>query len=176
MKGIIFNVFESFVSDNFGEETWEVVLEESKVDTDVYVAPKTYDDSLFLKLLTTAVSLKNLKIEDAVRAFGKYTYPRLASHAPSLVAPYKTPLELLEALDGIIHVEVRKLMEGANPPKFNVTRINESELELEYISKRNLPVLVEGLIEGLAESFHQQVEMKVISQAGDSTKFHILFR
>lgn len=162
MKGVVFNIFEDFIIKNFGDEAWELVLNESGTNQDVFVGPKTYPDSVFLKLVTTAVELKNLNLGNAVRLFGKFTYPQLVKKMPDVVKDFNTPEELLEALDGIIHVEVRKLLEEANPPKFEVSRDGDY-LKMKYISERKLCTFVEGLLEGLAESYDKKVEYEQIN-------------
>lgn len=156
MKGVVFNLFESFIVDTFDEESWEAVLEESGNEEDVFVGPKTYEDKTFFSLVVNAVKLKSLDLQVGIKAFGRYAYPLLAKKIPSVLEKYKTPEELLLELDGIIHVEVRKLLENANPPKFTVTR-KDDYLLMKYESKRNLCSFAEGLIEGLAAEFDTDV-------------------
>lgn len=162
MKGVVFNIFESFIVENFSEEAWEEVLHESKIEEDVFVGPKTYDDSIFFALVTTAVKLKGLDFSQAVRLFGKYSFPMLRSKLITVVDQFTTPEELLLNLDSIIHVEVRKLLDNANPPKFEVIRIDEG-LELKYYSKRNLCIFLEGLLDGLAAHYHKKVKYEQVT-------------
>lgn len=168
MKGVVFNIFESFIVENFSEEAWEEVLEQSNIDDDVFVGPKTYDDATFLALVTTAVKLKGLDFSQAVRLFGKYSFSMLRSKMITLVDQFQTPEELLLNLDGIIHVEVRKLLENANPPKFEVRRVNDA-LELKYYSTRNLCIFLEGLLDGLAAHYNMKVkyEQTTCTHRGD---------
>jgi predicted hydrocarbon binding protein len=157
MKGLVFNIFEEFIEENFGDDTWDLILDESGEEEDVFVGPKTYPDSIFMNLVQTAVKLKELKLEDAVRMFGKFSYSRLKGKLPDIMEDYSSPEEILFALDGIIHVEVRKLLEDANPPSFDVKREGK-DIIMEYQSDRKLCFFVEGLLEGLALSFQKKVK------------------
>jgi hypothetical protein len=116
MKGILFNIFEEFIEENFRDDTWNLILDESIEEEDVFVVPKTVSDSTFLNIVQTAIKLKELKLEDAVKMFGKFSYSRLKEKLLDVMANYSGLKEILFSLDEIIHVEVRKLLEDANPP------------------------------------------------------------
>ncbi len=179
MKGVIFNIFENFVEKHHGEEAWDKVLDESQVENDVFTTPKTYDDREFIKLVTTFVGQHKLPLDAAIRIFGKFAFPQFAKRLPDVVSPYTGPESFLLNLDGIVHVEVCKLMEGATPPKFNVKKIGENKFEMEYISKRNLCPLVEGLLEGLAVYYGLEVEyvQKACTRQGcQSCFFEVQFK
>jgi len=179
MKGVIFNIFESFVNTAIGADAWDSILDEAKMESEVFIGPKTYDDSVLMKLVGTCINKYKLPAEGAIRSFGKFTLPHLMKKVPDVVGQFKSPEELLLNLDGIIHVEVRKLMEEAQPPKFIVSQNNDGSLDVEYISKRNLCILVEGLVEGLAEHYSKNVDYEQVCCClhGDaSCKFKIQFK
>jgi len=170
MKGVIFNFFENFIVDTFDEESWEMILDQSESDG-VFVGPKTYDDKDFLKIVSTAITLKDLIPGDAIRLFGRYSFPLLMKHGGDLVSNYTNSIDMLLELDSIIHVEVKKLMEGAEPPKFNVSKINRTTVRILYISKRNLPTFVEGALEGLGEYFGEKVSYRTEQEDDGSNSF-----
>jgi hypothetical protein len=174
MKGVIFNVFENFIVETFDEESWEAVLDDNDSDG-VFVSPKTYDDQTFMNLVTSAITLKNLVPGDAIRLFGKYLLPVLMKNGGDLVSHYTNSLELLLELDSIIHVEVRKLMDGAEPPKFTVKQLDDTTVSIHYQSKRNLPDLVEGLIEGSAAFFGELVSYKREENSDGTFTFYASF-
>lgn len=153
MKGVIFNIFEAFLQKAIAPSSWLEVLDRDGKSDRVYVGPKTYEDKEFLGLVGRAVELYKLPLGDTVKAFGKFTFPQLVRKLPNVVNQYHTPEELLLALDGIIHVEVRKLLSNANTPKFNVVRLSPTSVRVEYISERKLCKLAEGIFEGVAEHY-----------------------
>jgi hypothetical protein len=178
MKGIIINIFEEFICNSFGEDAWDRVLHESKAETDVFVGPKTYSDEKFMQLLMTSVSLFRLPWDVAVRSYGKFIFPHLIKLAPYLVEKYQTPEEVLLNLDGIIHAEVKKFLSEAQPPKFIVKNLDGDRLSVEYISERNLCLLVEGLLEGLAEHYGSGVDYThstCVNKGDESCIFEVKF-
>jgi predicted hydrocarbon binding protein len=176
MKGVVFNIFEDFIVESFDDSTWELILDKSG-EEDVFIGPKTYPDKVLINFIKTAVKLKGLNLKTAERLFGKFAYPKLKEKIPNIVDKYSTPEELLFSLDGIIHVEVRKFLEDANPPSFEVTREGK-HLIMEYHSKRNLCYFVEGLLEGLALSFKKKVlytQKKCTHKGDDCCVFNVQF-
>lgn len=86
MKGIIFNLFESFVTDNFGQEKYKKIESKTKFKTqEPFVGPGTYPNKNLFALIATAVEILNIPGPDAVKAFGKYMFPKLIDKYPIFV-------------------------------------------------------------------------------------------
>jgi hypothetical protein len=94
-----------------------------------------------------------LPIPEALRAFGRFAFPRLLATLPAVTASHRHPRELLLELDGTIHKEVRKLWRDARPPRFRVEAAPANGLVLHYDSARGLCPLVEGLLVGAAQHY-----------------------
>jgi hypothetical protein len=69
----------------------------------------------------------------------------------------------------MIHPQVLKLYPGASVPRFAL-RENGDDLEMDYVSVRNMCMLAEGLILGVAEHYGESVAVDQPSckQRGDS--------
>ena len=84
------------------------------------------------------------------------------------------------SVHGIIHVEVKKLYPDANLPQFLSEEPSEDKLIMIYRSPRNLPSLAEGLIDGAAKRFNQEIERKTIKIDSDTDeamyRFEIKFK
>ena len=67
--------------------------------------------------------------------------------------------QLLLAVHDIIHVEVKKLMEGATPPNLYYEGVDgdPDKLVIHYESERGLCALMEGLLDGVSEHFGVEV-------------------
>lgn len=161
MKGIIFNLLEQFISDNFGEERYEEILASCPLVTqEPFVGPGTYPDEDFLKLTARAVESLALSAPDALRAFGKYCFPKLAEKFPGFVSPHKDPKSFLMTVDGVIHVEVRKLFDGASVPNFVYREPSRDTLIIEYSSERKFCHFMEGLIDGVGAHYNVPIQRK----------------
>ncbi|MCB0317493.1 MAG: heme NO-binding domain-containing protein, partial [Bdellovibrionales bacterium] len=129
MKGEIFNLLEDFIVENWGVETFEKIyteIHEKLATKEPFVGPGTYPDSDFIKMAGKAVEILGVSLSEAVNAFGKFCFPRLAAKMPNLITPDKHPKEILLILDSIIHVEVKKVYKDSEPPKFSYKDITDN--------------------------------------------------
>ncbi|MFN3243797.1 MAG: heme NO-binding domain-containing protein [Planctomycetota bacterium] len=161
MKGVIFVIFEEFITENWGAETFEDLLDDCPhAANEPFIGPKSYPDAWIVDLLTAACTRLNLAAPDALRAFGRFAFGGLISRYPNFVDGVEHPRQLLLAVHDIIHVEVKKLMEGATPPNLYYDDVDgdPDTLTVHYESARGLCALMEGLLEGAAEHFGIGIE------------------
>ena len=155
MKGIIFNIFESFVDKNISSKIYEESLEEAKDVNDFHLSSETYSDKEFFTLFEKVLSKIKLNKKDALFSFGEFLIKELLKNP--LVKDYKNPEDILLNLDNVIHVEVKKIFLKAEPPRFNVKYKEDNKtLSMEYISKRKLCYLVDGILSGLGKHFNKK--------------------
>ncbi len=175
MKGIVFNIFEDFISNTFDLSTYNKVLDESEMSDHVFVGPESYEDSAFLSLVSSAVKISGLDMDVAVKAFGKFSFGKLVTKLSYITDDYDNPTSLLLDLDRIIHVEVRKLYPGAVTPDFS-PKLEGDYVILNYTSKRQLCGFLEGLLEGMGEFYKVKVEVDKCScmkLGEDSCKYKV---
>lgn len=154
MKGIIFNLLEDFIVDGWGEERFEHVMAGCPLHTKTaFVGPGTYPDSDLFAIVERTTAELGVDTPTALRAFGRYAMPKLAARFEVFVRDHQHPKSFLCTLDSVIHVEVRKLFENAEPPRIWFEDPAPRELVLHYHSKRQLCALFEGLLDGTADYF-----------------------
>lgn len=153
MRGLIFNHLADMVEEQFGLETWDAILDESGQEG-VYVAAENYPTEALVSLVAAAHKLSGIPVNDLVKAFGEYMFPKFIASNPQFVTPEMTLKEFLLSVDRTIHVEVRKLHPDANLPQFSYKDENDNELTMYYNSERKLCHLAEGLIAGAAKYFN----------------------
>lgn len=163
MKGEIFSIFEKFIAKNFGQATYEEALDltASRLSTTKpFVGPEVYPDKDFMLLLESALSIIQLPLQKAVYLFGRFAFEPLAMTVPHLMKRYTCSVDLLRELDGLIHVEVKKVCSGTKPPRFELLELTDGRLELIYSSERRLYDLAEGLLAGMAEHFGEKMDVE----------------
>ncbi len=161
MKGIIFNLLEEVVTQEHGEEAWEDLLDRSGVEG-AYTSLGSYPDQEFVALLQALPSDVGPTPGDLLRWFGRAAIPLLAQRYPVFFEGHDSTQSLLQALNDIIHPEVRKLYPGAEVPIFDLDPIPGRDLPdhavvLGYRSARRLCALAEGFVQGVADHFGEQV-------------------
>jgi len=163
MKGMVFNLLEEFVVDNYGQDAFEDIYESTKLQTtDPFVGPATYPDKDFMALVETACQKLNVPLADAVRAFGKYCFPKLVEIEPSFVNNPKNAKDFLKTVHDIIHVEVKKLHPDAELPTFEYNDPGKNQLQMIYNSPKKLCIFAEGLIKGCGEHYKEKISCKQI--------------
>ncbi len=163
MKGVVFNLLEAFVVENWGEEAYESILDLCPLQTkEPFVGPGTYPDADLFTIATAAAERVGVPLPDALRAFGKFAFPHLVAKFPDYAKDASTAREFLLGVHSVIHVEVRKLMPEAVTPSFEYRDDDGSALTVRYQSSRKLCHFMEGLLDGLGAHYgttleHEQV-------------------
>lgn len=156
MKGIVFNLLEQLVTRDYGEDTWDALLESAGVDG-VYTSLGSYEDADLGRLVGAASSALDTPADDIVRWFGFNALPIFAESYPSLFAPHSSARTFVLTLNDIIHPEVRKLYPGADVPEFEFESAPGGTLLMGYRSPRRLCSFAEGLLAGTGEHYGEQV-------------------
>lgn len=153
MKGVVFNIFEAFVVEGWGDEAYEALLDACPMHNGgVFAGPESYPDEDLVALLTAACTRFGVEPTDALRAFGRFMFGQLASKFPAFLENHDAKSFLMSIHD-VIHVEVRKLMPGAVTPSFSYHDPGGDQLVIEYRSERKLCFLMEGLLQGVGEHY-----------------------
>jgi hypothetical protein len=156
MKGIVFNLLEEAVVRQYGEDTWDDLLEAAGLGG-AYTSLGSYPDQQLTDLVAAASAATGTDPQSIVRWFGREAMPALAAANPGFFLPHRDIGSFLNTLNDIIHPEVRKLYPGADVPTFGFTTASDGTITLRYGSPRRLCAFAEGLIEGAATHFGQVV-------------------
>ena len=178
MKGVVFNILEAFIIETFGDETMEEIYSTVAFsgDTPPFIGPETYPDSDLFAMVTLLAEMKTLDLDDVIFELGEFMFPVFAKKYPIFFENIHSSIEFLKTVNDIIHVEVKKLFEDANPPMVKVKQTNEDSVKLYYYSDRKLCKLLEGLLEGLAFHFGQKVSYEqtiCMKDGGDQCVYKI---
>lgn len=158
MKGIIFNLVEEVVTQDYGAEAWEDLLDRSRVKG-AYTAVGSYPDAELLSLLDSASAMTGVSVSDLLRHVGRRSTPLLKQRYPEFFDVHSDSRGFLGSLNEVIHPEVRKLYAGAEPPFFGFSDAPDGSLLMEYRSQRSMCALAEGLILGAGDCYGQTLEV-----------------
>ncbi|EGF33199.1 hypothetical protein IMCC9480_951 [Oxalobacteraceae bacterium IMCC9480] len=158
MKGIIFNLLEEAVSKEFGDATWDKLLDEANL-SGAYTSLGNYADGEVVALVGAASKALNLPPRDILRWFGQRALPMLAVRYPDFFVGHAGTRSFLLTLNSIIHPEVHKLYPGASTPVFDFGVSDDGGMIIGYSSPRKMCTLAEGFVLGAAEHFHEQAEI-----------------
>ena len=179
MKGVVFNLLESFITDGWGEDTYDAIMARCPLHTkEPFIGPGTYPDADLLAIVGKTVEKLGIGVPEALHAFGKYCFPRLAARVPTFMAGHTHPKPFLFTIDSVIHVEVKKLFKGANTPRITCRDTGTDELVLRYESARKMCQLSTGLLEGSGDYFQTPLtwtELQCMNNGADACEFRVVF-
>ncbi len=178
MKGIVFNLLEEVVRRDYGEDTWDALLEAAELDG-VYTSLGSYADEELIKLVGAASKALDTPPDEVIRWFGRNAIPLLAERYPLFFEPHTTTRSFILTLNDIIHPEVRKIYPGAQVPVFEFDTSSDGVVQMTYYSERKLCALAEGMIEGAAALFGEQVRLehpKCMLRGDESCQLTIAFQ
>ncbi len=167
MKGVVFTEFLEMVEEGHGLVMVDQLLQDAGLAEVGFTSVGTYPCADLVKMVVSLSKRADTSIPDLLFAFGDHLFGALARSFPEAVAPYRGPLHFLEALDGTIHVEVKKLYPDAELPKFQ-TRYDGDDLIMIYESPRAMSDLARGLIEGCSKHYGQKCVVATRALKDDS--------
>jgi|CXWL01.1.fsa_nt_gi predicted hydrocarbon binding protein len=159
MKGMVFNLLESAVTDEYSAEVWDDAIEAAGV-VGVYSSLGTYPFSEMGALVAALSKRTGIPVPDLFRWFGERALAKLAEQLPDLFARYAGTREFVLHLNDVIHPEVRKLLPGAAVPEFDYSTIEPDHVVMRYSSSRALCTFAEGLIVGTTRHYGDTVTIR----------------
>jgi len=176
MKGVVFTEFMEMVEHRFSLAILDDIIVRSALPRGgVYTATGTYPAGEMVRLVTELSVVSGLPIPTLLQAFGRHLASTFSTRYSAFFEQSGSTCVLLQRVEGLIHVEVRKLYPDAELPSFETTA-RPDHLEMIYRSPRCMADLAEGLMHGTAEHFKEQisVEREDLSEGrGEVVRFRI---
>jgi len=142
-----------------GDELWDRVRLGAGLQGASFVAMDPYDDEVTGRLVASASEALDLPAEEVLRAFGRHwiLFTAQEGYGALLGAMGRTLPELLANLDAM-HARIAFTMPQLRPPSFRCEEMSATRFLLRYRTHRDgLVPMVEGLLDGLGEIFHDPV-------------------
>ena len=159
MKGIVFNLLEETITEEFGLGAWDNLLDIAGLDG-AYTSLGSYPDGEIFNLVAAASTVLGKTQAEILRWFGRRAMPYLAQRYPAFFEAQQTGRDFILSVNHIIHPEVRKLYAGAGCPHFHFREPSVDTLIIGYQSPRKLCDLAHGFIEGAADRYGEQVTVE----------------
>jgi Haem-NO-binding len=177
MKGIIFTEFLDMVEQRFSPQVVEQMVTAAQLPSGgAYTSVGKYDHGEIWSLVCELSKVCDTSVPELFKAYGEYLFARLATGYPQLIAGMGCAFDVLVALDGVIHGEVRRLYPDAELPRFDVVERSADRMVLVYSSKRHFADLAEGLIRGCLAHFHENAAIsreQLSAEDGSRVRFRL---
>ncbi len=160
MYGLIFFYIQKFAESAASNTiSWSSVRSSVATGAARYLPSQTYPDADAVQLLTSIADSTGHPLPEVLERFGRFLAPHLVKVAGKLVEPGWRTLDLIEHTESIIHAMIRTSNPGALPPVLETVRPAPDELHLVYSSQRQLCQLARGLMHGMADHYHERLEV-----------------
>lgn len=179
MKGMIFNLLEDFVLKEYGDEKYEVLMDNTPLITkEPFVGPGNYPDEDFFWLVNEAIKISGLESAAFLKRFGEFSFLVLADKFPEFVKKYDNAQDFIKSIDIAHQTEIKTIYEYIEVPRFSVEEISSAHFILTYKSRRKLCLFLEGLLDGIAFYYGQSIkheQIKCMKSGADSCEFDLVF-
>ncbi|MEO6422548.1 MAG: heme NO-binding domain-containing protein [Candidatus Nitrotoga sp.] len=160
MKGVVFTEFMEMVESRMGLEMLDRIITEAELPNDgAYTSVGTYDHAEMVRLVSALSNATGLSTQQLIFIFGEQLFQRFSLSYPALFGDVNNAFDFLSRIDGVIHVEVRKLYPDAELPKLECERPSANELSILYSSPRGFGDLAAGLIAGCIKHFDERISV-----------------
>ena len=179
MYGMVNKTLQNSIEEQYGKAVWETIAKSAGIDTDTFIEMQTYPDDSTYSLVGAACEELNTSAEQFLEWFGREWIKSTSG------GNYKSYYEMESDLTGFLqslnsmHQDLSSVMPGLKPPHFRIQPPENGRAVVEYYSERaGLTMFVVGLLKGLADYYHQSVQIHVAERKEDNKQadvFHIIF-
>ena len=161
IKGLVFREFIDMVEDQFSLQMVDDIIEASTLASGgAYTSMGTYAHDEMMQLVHQLSLRSAISVPDLLKHFGRHLFQRFTVIHPEYITSHTSVFELLKVLDNEVHVEVRKLYDGAELPAFEYETLNDHRMLFIYKSSRPLADFAHGLIEGCIAHFSEKITIE----------------
>ena len=160
MKGVIITCLESLVKEQFGQHSWEDILEEAGLERRaIFNMTSNVQDKSVLDIVNATCKVLNITLDQAADAFGDYW---VNVYAPKVYSMYyrkaHSAKEMLLNMDKL-HETVTASIPDAHPPRFDYEWQGEHTLIMHYKSHRGMIDFFVGLIKGVGKYYNEELRV-----------------
>ncbi|MBX3469610.1 MAG: heme NO-binding domain-containing protein [Planctomycetes bacterium] len=167
MKGVVFTEFVEMVERSFSPEVMDrVLLRVAPASGGAYTSVGTYPFDEMMALVQGVAAEVGQEVPALLREFGRQLFTQFQQKFPEIFVEAADAFAFLEQVEGIIHVEVRKLYPDAELPAFEIRRAGPDTMTMVYDSPRALSAFGAGLMLGCFEHFGEAVEVAAEDLSG----------
>lgn len=161
MWGVFFTVFQEYSTQKLGVKRWEEFRD--KVGLPNFVVPLVdYPDQALTSLIQETARASGRMDYDVEQEFGRFMVPELVKLYAYYFTRYSGTREFLLGMDEV-HQQTERLQKGTAPPRFEYETPTPGTLVVRYRSERRLCSLLMGLMEGVADYYHEPVRLQSLA-------------
>jgi hypothetical protein len=161
MHGSIFALLKRFVENTYDYSTWMKLLQATGLEGAAYEMHQMYPTKELFALVNKASEEKGIPYYTMMENFGEFLAPDLLMIYNKYVDPNWRTYDMLLHTEKSMHSAVKKLDDRTNPPMLLVTKKGNTQLIVDYHSKRRMSGVAVGIIKGIAKHYNESDTVSV---------------
>lgn len=175
MKGTVVSTWIKTCRKQYSENIINEALESLGWKANQTFSPlEDVEDTRVFKLFSTIASKVNVSEDKLWKSIGKDNIRTFQQDYPGFFH-HDNLYHFLKSMDDV-HSVVMKRIKGAKPPKLQFKAISRREVIYTYNSHRGMFDYFMGLVEGAAEYFNEQIEIKQLEKNENQLKLKLTFQ
>lgn len=175
MKGTVVSTWIKTCRKQYSENIINEALESLGWKANQTFSPlEDVEDTRVFKLFSTIASKVNVSEDKLWKSIGKDNIRTFQQDYPGFFH-HDNLYHFLKSMDDV-HSVVMKRIKGAKPPKLQFKAISRREVIFTYNSHRGMFDYFMGLVEGAAEYFNEQIEIKQLEKNENLLKLKLTFQ
>lgn len=163
MKGLVFTELLEMAETVLSEDDIDEIIEKASLTSGgAYTRVGDYSCQELLTLVEAFGVRLELPSEDLQQRFGHWVFKSFGKSLSEFLAGRKGTVEMLEAIDGEVYVEVRKLYPDAEFSRFETCRRDGNRFIMRYCSDRRVNYFCMGLIKTRLAHFGEKVKISLM--------------
>lgn len=169
MKGMVFTELLKMAESILGEDAVDEILDDLALENDgAYNAVGNYPCAELFMLVEAFGARLEISLDQLQQSFGEWMFGHFSSHYPQFFEGKCDALDMLDAIEGEVHVEVRKLYPNVELPTFHTERPTDGQLRMDYQSERPLIDFCHGLIKACVAHFSDPARVDLVRRSDDN--------
>ncbi len=166
MHGAVNQAVEDLIIANFDERTWLKIKKESGFTDEMFLSNEPYPDQLTFDLVVATHNVTGMAVDDILKALGEHWVLETGVNKyGDLLKSGGDGFEQFISYLPKFHGRVMLLYPNIVPPEFEIEKIKEGKILLQYHSKRDgLTMFVYGLMTGIGKLFDHSVEVEIVNE------------
>lgn len=160
MQGLIFHELKDFVQKKLGTSGWDEVRSLAGIETTLYASVQVYPDQELLALMQATAKKLDMPLQEMLEEFGQYFISNFIHTRAYLISPHWGILEMLEHAPEVVEKVEHRYQVDSPPVVLRCKRDRIDQLTMVYNSKRRMCAFVKGIIKGLGQYYHTQIELE----------------
>ncbi|RDV11456.1 hypothetical protein DXT99_24665 [Pontibacter diazotrophicus] len=161
MHGTIFVLCKRYVESLYDDSTWAKLLKAAGIEHASYQMQEMYPTSELFSLMAKASERTGIPLHQLLERFGEFLVPDLLLMYKRYLRPEWNTYDMLLNTVAGMHAAVREKNNRKSPPMLLVTKKGDTQLIVDYHSKRKMATFAVGAIKGLAKYYDEDDKVEV---------------